>query len=95
VTAYSAGDATSAKPPVKRAFKEVIHLPQRCCRPLAFLTLRLFAQRFLDDHNSAGNKLKAVVSGQPSEWPAQLADKDRKTAEELAQKQGAESIVTG
>ena len=54
------------------------------------LDIKSFAQMMIDDHSAAGNKLKSVVSGQPIEWPAQLDDKHRKTADELAKKQGAD-----
>jgi predicted outer membrane protein len=54
------------------------------------LDIKSFAQRMIDDHGGAGTKLKSLVSGQPIEWPGQLDDKHRKTADELAQKQGAE-----
>ena len=52
--------------------------------------IKSFAQTMIDDHGAAGNKLKSVVSGQPIDWPAQLDDKHRKTADELAKKQGAD-----
>jgi putative membrane protein len=52
--------------------------------------IRSFAQGIVDDHGAAGNNLKAAVSGQPIEWPAQLDDKHRKIADELARKQGAD-----
>ena len=54
------------------------------------LDVKSFAQRMIDDHSAAGDKLKSVVSGQPIEWPAHLNDKHRKTADELAQKQGTD-----
>ena len=54
------------------------------------LDIKSFAQRMIDDHGAAGHNLKSVVSGQPIEWPAQLDDKHRKTADELAKKQGAD-----
>jgi predicted outer membrane protein len=44
----------------------------------------------IDDHNTAENELKSVVSGQGIEWPAQLDSKYRETADDLAKKQGAE-----
>ena len=50
------------------------------------LDIKSFAQTIIDDHSAAGDKLKSVVSGQPIEWPTQLDDKHRKTADELAQK---------
>jgi putative membrane protein len=52
--------------------------------------IKAFAQILIDDHGAAGDKLKSVVSGQPIEWPAQLDDKHRETAGELAKKQGAD-----
>ena len=52
--------------------------------------IKALAQKLMDDHDAAGNKLKSVVSGQPIEWPAQLDDKHRKTADELAKEQGTD-----
>lgn len=49
--------------------------------------IKLFAQRLIDDHEAAGNKLKSIV---PDVWPAQLDDKHREVADELASKQGIE-----
>jgi predicted outer membrane protein len=54
------------------------------------LDIKSFAQRMVDDHGMAANNLKSVMSGQPIEWPVQLDDKHRKTAGELAKKQGAD-----
>jgi putative membrane protein len=54
------------------------------------LDIKSFAEKMIDDHSAAGNKLQSIVSGQPIEWPAQLGDKYRKTSDELAQKDGAE-----
>ena len=51
--------------------------------------IRSFAQTMIDEHGAAGHKLKSVVSGQPIEWPVQLDDKHRKTADDLAKEQGA------
>ena len=53
------------------------------------LDIKSFAQRMIDDHGEAGDTLKSVMSGQPIEWPAQLDDKHRKTANDLAKEQGA------
>lgn len=50
--------------------------------------VKAFAQKLIDDHGAAGDKLKNVVSGAAGDWPAQLDDKYRKTAEELAKRQG-------
>jgi putative membrane protein len=52
--------------------------------------IKAFAQRMIDDHGAAGDKLKSVVSGQPIEWPAQLDDKHKEPIDELAGKQGAD-----
>jgi putative membrane protein len=52
--------------------------------------IKSFAQRMIDDHGAAADKLKSVVSGQPIEWPAQLDDKHRKTLDELAKKAGSD-----
>jgi putative membrane protein len=52
--------------------------------------IKAFAQRMIDDHSAAGTKLKDAVTGQPIEWPAQLDDKHRKTADELRTQQGVE-----
>jgi putative membrane protein len=52
--------------------------------------IKLFAQRIIDEHAAAENKLKGVISGQPIEWPAQVDDKRRETAGDLAKKQGAD-----
>ena len=52
--------------------------------------LTSFAQRAIDEHDAAGAKLKSLLSGTPSEWPAQLDEKHRKTADELARTHGTE-----
>lgn len=49
--------------------------------------IKSFAQRLIDDHVAAGNKLKNIVS---ENWPAQLDDKHRDVADKLARKQGAD-----
>jgi predicted outer membrane protein len=41
----------------------------------------------IEDHGAAGDTLKSVVSGQPIDWPAQLDEKHRKAADDLAKKQ--------
>jgi putative membrane protein len=52
--------------------------------------VKAFAQKMIEDHGAAGDKLKSVVSAHPIEWPAQLDDKHRETVDELAKKQGAD-----
>ena len=51
--------------------------------------IRSFAQTMIDEHSASADKLRSVVSGQLIQWPTQLDDKHRKTADELAKKQGA------
>jgi putative membrane protein len=52
--------------------------------------IRTFAQRIVDDHGAAAQTLKNGMSGRPIEWPAELDDKQRENADELAKKQGAD-----
>lgn len=52
--------------------------------------IRSFAQTMIDEHSAAGEKLKSIVSGQPIQWPAQLDDRQKKIADELAGKQDGE-----
>ena len=52
--------------------------------------IKSFAQRLLDDHHIAGNKLRSVVSGHSIDWPVHLDDKHREIADEMAKKQGAD-----
>jgi putative membrane protein len=52
--------------------------------------VKSFAQRVVNDHGATADKLKGAVSAYQIEWPAQLDDKNRKTLDELATKQGAE-----
>lgn len=52
--------------------------------------IKSFAQRLIEDHSAAGTKLKSALSGTPIEWPVQLDEKHRSTADELAQKHGTE-----
>ena len=51
--------------------------------------IKSFAQRMLDDHGAAADKLKSIVAGQ-IEWPDQLDEKQRKNATELGNKQSAD-----
>ena len=52
--------------------------------------IKVFAQKLIDDHGAAAEKLKSVVAGHPIAWPDKLDDKYRKTAEKLTNKQGAD-----
>ena len=59
---------------------------QRATRP----DIKSFAQQVIDDHEAANSKLKGALSGYPADWPTQLDDKGRKTADELAKEQGTD-----
>ncbi len=50
--------------------------------------VKAFAQMMIHDHGAAEDKLKSVVSGHAIDWPGQLDDKHRETADDLAKKQG-------
>jgi len=52
--------------------------------------IKTFAQRLIDDHEAASTKLKSVLTGAAIEWPAQLDEKHRETADELAGARGAD-----
>jgi putative membrane protein len=52
--------------------------------------IKTFAQMMVDQHGAAGDKLKSLVPAQGMEWPAQLDDEQRETADELGAKQGAD-----
>ena len=52
--------------------------------------VKVFAQKIIEDHTAAGDKLKSAISGSESNWPAQLDDKSKRTADDLAKKQGAD-----
>ena len=53
-------------------------------------SIKAFAQIMVRDHERAGQDLKSALLGQPISWPTQLDDRRRKTADELAKKQGAD-----
>ena len=50
--------------------------------------VKAFAQMMIDDDGAAEDKLKSVLSGHALDWPAQLDDKHRETADDLAKEQG-------
>jgi putative membrane protein len=52
--------------------------------------IKAFAKMMVDDHGAAGNQLKSILSGQSIEWPAQLDEKKRKAADEVAAKQAGD-----
>ena len=52
--------------------------------------IRAFAQKMIDEHGAAGDKLKSVVSANALAWPAQLDDTHRKIVDELRKAPGAD-----
>jgi putative membrane protein len=52
--------------------------------------IKSFAQTIIDEDGAAGERLRSVASGQSTEWPAQLDEKHRDAADELADEQGAD-----
>lgn len=52
--------------------------------------IKAFAQIMISDHGAGGDKLRGILSGHQIEWPVQLDDRHRDTADELAKKQGAD-----
>jgi putative membrane protein len=68
----------------------VIELSRVALEKAASPELKAFAQMMIHDHGAAGDKLKSVVSRHAIDWPAQLDDKSRETAADLAAKQGSD-----
>ena len=52
--------------------------------------VKAFARMMIDAHGAAGDQLKSLISDQRIEWPAQLDENNRKTANELDRKQGTD-----
>jgi len=52
--------------------------------------IKAFAQKMIDDHSAAADKLKSIVSGQPLDWPAQLDEKHQEISRDLAKEHGAD-----
>jgi putative membrane protein len=52
--------------------------------------IKAFAQKMIEEHGVAGDKLKSVVSASSLAWPAQLDDRNRKIVDELRKEQGAD-----
>jgi putative membrane protein len=67
-----------------------IELSRMALEKATSVELKTFAQKMIDDHDAAETKLESAVAGNPIDWPAQLDDKHRKSADELAKKQGAD-----
>jgi len=49
--------------------------------------VKAFAQMMIDDYGAADSKLKSAVSGDATDWPAQLDEKQKDTADNLAKQQ--------
>ena len=67
-----------------------MELSRTALQRAADANVKKFAQMMVDDHTSAGDKLKAFASQNNIELPAQLDDKHRDKAQDLSQKQGRE-----
>ena len=74
------------------AFKNMaeIELSRMALEKATSAEIKAFAQMMIRDHSAAGDKLKSIVAGHSIEWPTQLDDKHRETADELAKKQGVD-----
>jgi putative membrane protein len=64
-----------------------IELSRMALQKSASGDVKSFAQQVINDHDAAGNQLKAIASGHQIEWPAQLDDKDKGSAADLAKEQ--------
>jgi putative membrane protein len=49
--------------------------------------IKVFAKRLIGDHSASGDQLKTIVSGHSMDWPAQLDERHRKMADQLANEQ--------
>ena len=58
-----------------------IELSRMALGKTTYRDIKSFAQMMIDDHSAAGDRLRSVVSGQAIDWPAQLDDKHRETAD--------------
>jgi putative membrane protein len=67
-----------------------IELSRMALEKAASPELKTFAQTLIDEHEAAADRLKGALSGHTIEWPAQLDEKHREIAGELAEKQGDE-----
>ncbi len=67
-----------------------IELSRLALDKAADANVKAFAQTMVNDHNASQNRLRTIVADQSIEWPAQADEKQKKTADELAAKQGAE-----
>jgi putative membrane protein len=65
-----------------------IELSRMALDKSASAEVKAFAQMMIHDHGAAEDTLKGVVSGLAIDWPTQLDDKHRETADDLANKQG-------
>jgi putative membrane protein len=65
-----------------------LELSRNALQKSAGADVKQFAQMMVDDHTSAGDKLKAVAAQHQIEVPAQIDDKHRDKSEKLAAKQG-------
>ena len=67
-----------------------LELSRAALQRAADANVKKFAQMMVDDHTSAGDKLKAFATQHNIELPAQLDDKHRDDGQKLNEKQGLE-----
>src|SRR3954464_12142860 len=60
-----------------------IELSRMALTKAASADVKSFAQRMIDDHGAAADKLKSVAGAYQMQWPSQLDDDHRKTVDEL------------
>jgi len=67
-----------------------LELSRTALQRAADANVKKFAQMMVDDHTSAGDKLKAIAAQHNIEIPAQLDEKHRDKGQKLSEKQGLE-----
>ena len=67
-----------------------VELSRLALNQAASPNIKAFAQQLIADHEGSSGKLRSVISGGASDWPAQLDEKHRERADELAKKTGAD-----
>ena len=83
----SAGDRDFVKDVATLNMAEM-ELSRTALQRAADANVKKFAQMMVDDHTTAGDKLKAFATQHNIEFPAQLDDKHRDAGQKLNEKQG-------
>lgn len=77
-------------PDVARKHMAIIELSRLALDATTTPVITAFAQNLIADHEEAGTTLKRALADSSVEWPVQLDEEHRATAEELAQQRGGE-----